>query len=167
MWNYKTQELAKGTKDQASITDLGVECFLSEVLDLLLKARKKLFYLLINNFRTKTKYLQLKVTRGSSSANRSYSHALIKPVFCTKKEKKNLKQCKGEKGLRHGSRKRLKSFLPGLSTLSRSLVRERKRTQPLTLVAHLLTSSAHKQWQPMLDPAPKLRTSKTWTLVLG
>lgn len=43
--------------------DLGVECVLSEVLDLFLKARKKLFYLLINNFRAETKHLQLKVIR--------------------------------------------------------------------------------------------------------
>lgn len=38
---------------------LGVECLFSEILDLLLEARKKLFYLLINNFRTETKHLQL------------------------------------------------------------------------------------------------------------
>lgn len=50
--------VGQGTKDQTSrVSHLGVECVLSEVLNLLLKVRKKLFYLLINNFRTKTKHL--------------------------------------------------------------------------------------------------------------
>lgn len=56
--------VSQGTKDQtSSVSHLGVECVLSEVLDLFLKARKKLFYLLINNFRAETKHLQLKVIR--------------------------------------------------------------------------------------------------------
>lgn len=56
--------VSQGTRDQASsVNHLGVECILSEVLDLFLKATKKLFYLPINNFRAETKHLQLKVIR--------------------------------------------------------------------------------------------------------
>lgn len=52
---------------------LGVKCILSKVLDLLLKATKKLFYFLINDFRTETKHhLQLKVIRDLVSSRRQW-----------------------------------------------------------------------------------------------
>lgn len=40
---------------------LSIKSILSEVLNLLLKARKKFFYFLINNFGAETKHLQLKL----------------------------------------------------------------------------------------------------------
>ena len=51
--------VSQQTKRPSQHNHLGVECILSEVLDLLLKAWKKLFYLLINNFRAKIKHLPL------------------------------------------------------------------------------------------------------------
>lgn len=72
-WGYNVQKLAstwhlrlvssvlrasvgQRTKEQtSSVSHLGVECIFREVCDLFLKARKKLFYLLINNFRAETK----------------------------------------------------------------------------------------------------------------
>lgn len=63
--------MGQGTEDQAStVSHLGVECILSEVLDLLLKARKKLFYLFINNFRAEIKCFQLKVISDQVSSKR-------------------------------------------------------------------------------------------------
>lgn len=63
--------MGQGTKEQASsVSHLGVECIFREVCDLFLKARKKLFYLLIHNFRAETKHLQLKVIRDLVSRQR-------------------------------------------------------------------------------------------------
>lgn len=46
-------------KRPGQLNHLGVECILSKVFNLFLKARKKLFYLFINNFRAETKQKSL------------------------------------------------------------------------------------------------------------
>lgn len=63
--------MGQRTKEQTSlVSHLGVECIFREVCNLFLKARKKLFYLFIHNFRAETKHLQLKVIRDLVSRQR-------------------------------------------------------------------------------------------------
>lgn len=125
-WGYSVQELAstwhcsdwclvvlrasvgQETKEQASsVSHLGVECIFREVCDLFFKARKKLFYLLIHNFRAETKHLQLKVIRDLVSRQRR------------------------ELGLRNISRKEAEVFSSQSSVLSPKL--RKKRGQGRTL----------------------------------
>lgn len=45
---------------------LSIECIFSEVLDLLLKAGKKFFYLLVNSFRAETIWVEAQVSQAHS-----------------------------------------------------------------------------------------------------